>query len=253
MQCNFFSWKGPPNWSTILDINILSIAQCVRSWILSPRLWNLTVDSVWNTNCTLDPTNPNNVNCWWQFSIELRWLLDYLKILVASLVPAQSNCKDALTPQGQFRQVFHLDQLSWICDHYTELLCITHCVCHTKINDNPNPIVLCVTDNTIALNWTLHTTKKLIIGRALARFFYGILIGSRVGINAKWISTTNNKIANKILRLKATNSPSTNSFTYDYSNIQHEHEELKACIFTNRVTICSLSFGTYYWLKVAPI
>jgi hypothetical protein len=40
-----------------------------------------------------------------------------------------------------------------------------------KINDNPHPIVLCITDNTSALNWTLHTCKKLIIGRALARFF----------------------------------------------------------------------------------
>jgi hypothetical protein len=61
-------------------------------------------------------------------------------------------------------------------------------------------------------------SKKLIIGCALARFFCGLLTGSRVGINAKWISTIDNKITDKILRLKATNSPSTNSFTYDYSN-----------------------------------
>jgi hypothetical protein len=84
-----------------------------------------------------------------------------------------------------------------------------------KINDNPHPIVLCVIDNTSALNWTLHMSKKLIIGRALARFFCGLLIGSRVGINAKWISTINNKIADEILWLKLTNSPSTNSFTYN--------------------------------------
>jgi hypothetical protein len=47
-------------------------------------------------------------------------------------------------------------------------------------------------------NWTLHTSKKLIIGRALARFFCGLLIGSRVGIKAKWISIIDNKIAGKI-------------------------------------------------------
>jgi hypothetical protein len=39
-----------------------------------------------------------------------------------------------------------------------------------KVNDDLHPVVLCVTDNTSALNWTLHTSKKLIIGRALARF-----------------------------------------------------------------------------------
>ena len=50
-----------------------------------------------------------------------------------------------------------------------------------KINDDPHPVILCVTDNTSALNWTLHTSKKSRIGRALARFFCGVLIGSNVG------------------------------------------------------------------------
>ncbi len=66
-----------------------------------------------------------------------------------------------------------------------------------KINDDPHPVVLCVTDNTSALNWTLHTSKKLTIGRALARFICGLLIGLDVGINAKWISTIENIIADK--------------------------------------------------------
>ncbi len=91
--------------------------------------------------------------------------------------------------------------------------------------------MLCITDNTSALNWTLHMSKKLIIGRALAKFFCGLLIGSRVEINTKWISVIDNKIADKSSRLKATNSPSTNSLTYDYSNLKQEHKELRACIF----------------------
>jgi hypothetical protein len=32
-----------------------------------------------------------------------------------------------------------------------------------EVNDDPYPVVLCVTDNTSALNWTLHTSKKSII------------------------------------------------------------------------------------------
>jgi hypothetical protein len=104
-----------------------------------------------------------------------------------------------------------------------------------EVNDDPYPVVLCVTDNTSALNWTLHTSKKSIIGRALARFFCGLLIGSNVGVNAKWISTIENVIADKISRLKAlinTNRTSPSSIpNYNYANLQQEHGELRACAF----------------------
>jgi len=63
-----------------------------------------------------------------------------------------------------------------------------------NITIDPHPVVLCVTDNISAKNWTVHTSKKSLIGRALARFFCGLLIGSNVGINATWISTHANKI-----------------------------------------------------------
>ena len=70
------------------------------------------------------------------------------------------------------------------------------------VNNDPHPAVLCVTDNTSALNWTLHTSKKSSIGQALVRFLCGLLTGSNIGINAKWISTVENKIADKISKLK---------------------------------------------------
>jgi hypothetical protein len=100
-----------------------------------------------------------------------------------------------------------------------------------KIDNNPHPVVLCVTDNTSALDWTLHTSKKSIIGRAFARFFCGLLIGSNVGVNVKWISTIKNVIADKILRLKTINLELSSLPTYNYANLQQEHEELKACSF----------------------
>ncbi len=65
----------------------------------------------------------------------------------------------------------------------------------------------------------------------MARFFCGLLIGSSVGVNATWISTTKNVITDKISRLKSTNPTSSPSLTYDYSNLQQEHKELKACSF----------------------
>jgi len=74
----------------------------------------------------------------------------------------------------------------------------------------------------------LHTCKKSMIGRALARFFCGLLIESNVGVNAKWISTTENAIADEISRLKVdstnTHLPSFN--TFDFSTLQLKFPEL---------------------------
>jgi hypothetical protein len=103
-----------------------------------------------------------------------------------------------------------------------------------EVIDDPRSVVLYVTNNTSPLNWTLHTSKKSILGRALARFFCGLLIGSNFGINAKWISTIENLIADKISRLKkliATNSKSFSIPFYDYANLQQEYKGLKACAF----------------------
>ena len=100
----------------------------------------------------------------------------------------------------------------------------------SDITTNPHPVVLCVTDNISAKNWTMHTCKKYIIGRALARFFCGLLIGSDIGINAKWISTLANKIADEISRIKKSSNNPT-SFQYNFSKLQQDHVELKHCCF----------------------
>jgi hypothetical protein len=76
----------------------------------------------------------------------------------------------------------------------------------------------------------MHTCKKSIIGRVLAHFCYGLLIGSEVEINAEWISTVANKIADHILRLKKTHTSTTSFFTcYDFSNLKQDHADLKHC------------------------
>ena len=127
-----------------------------------------------------------------------------------------------------------LEYVTIIINYYATIVKFANC----KVNDDPYPVILCVMDNTSALNWTLHTSKKSIIGRALARFFCGLLIGSRIGIKAKWISTIiENIIADKISRLKENiNSDSSSvshssSSTYNYSKLKQEHEELKVCSF----------------------
>ena len=115
---------------------------------------------------------------------------------------------------------------------------INYCASLVALKEMPsvcndcNPIVLCITDNTSAKNWTMHTSKTSPIGRALARFFCGILINSSLGINAKWINTHDNFIADDISRIKKqTNNCSSQHSEYDFSKLQENHSELKTCRF----------------------
>jgi hypothetical protein len=121
------------------------------------------------------------------------------------------------------------------CLEYVTII-INYCASLTaflerKITDDPHPVVLCVTDNISAKKWTMHTCKKSIIGRALARFFCGLLIGSEVGINAKWISTEANKIADEISRVKKSTNSINSSVCYDFSKLKQDYVELKHCRF----------------------
>jgi hypothetical protein len=57
------------------------------------------------------------------------------------------------------------------------------------------------------------------------------LIGSQVGINAKWISMTANKIADKILQLKKSHTSTASLFCYGFSKLKQDHADLKHCCF----------------------
>ncbi len=75
------------------------------------------------------------------------------------------------------------------CLNYVTIIinyCVSLVVFDTqKVSNDPYPVVQCVADNTSALNWILHTSKKSMIGRALARFFCRLMIGLCIGVNAK--------------------------------------------------------------------
>ncbi len=100
-----------------------------------------------------------------------------------------------------------------------------------KLTDDPFPVLLGVTDNTSALNWVNHACKGSPLGRALARLFVGLLITSNIGINAKWISTTENKIADEISRLKKLLGANSSSPSFDYSSLQSRFPLLQNCRF----------------------
>lgn len=95
------------------------------------------------------------------------------------------------------------------------------------LSDDPHPVVLCKTDNTSALNWVNHRSKGSPLGRALGRLFVGLIMDSPLGINAEWINTNDNEIADEISRLK---KDSDKEFSFDYSQLKQKfHGTLKDC------------------------
>ncbi len=105
-------------------------------------------------------------------------------------------------------------------------------VLSTNPTNNPYPVILNITDNASALNWTTGSCCKSRINRLLARFFCLLLINSPLGINSQWISMLHNAIANDIFRAKNVASEHTHSHSsFDYSSLQQKYPELSHCSF----------------------
>jgi hypothetical protein len=155
------------------------------------------------------------------FKLKIWWYVQFPQEIVLRTLLHLKNNKDSTF-------------ISINCLEYITII-INYCAALTAFYEDlpcndPNPVVLCITDNISAKNWTLHTSKKSIIGLALARIFCGLLINSRVGVNAKWISMLKNKIADDISRLKVTILPHSAPH-YDFSQLKQDHKEPKACCF----------------------
>lgn len=160
------------------------------------------------------------------YSLKLRfwWHLEFPpEVILRTLIHKHNN------DDGKLISINVLEFLTVIISYAAAYTALTQ----DPVTDDPNPVVLNITDNTSALSWTLHSCKKSMLGRKLARFFCGLLIGSHVGINSEWISTEENPIADAISRLKreSKNSSSTHHATFDYSNLQQQFPQLKDCRF----------------------
>jgi hypothetical protein len=119
-----------------------------------------------------------------------------------------------------------------------------HVVWTSHVTENPNPVILNVTNNSSALSWTLHTCIRSKIGQMLACFFCSLLINMPLGINSQWISTINNKIADDIFCLKK-HSDINSSPAFDHTVLKQMYLEMRHCSFfqilsTIRSNCCTL-------------
>ena len=61
-------------------------------------------------------------------------------------------------------------------------------------------------DNTAACTWINRNCKHSVIGQRLGRLVVGLLMSTKIGIQAEWVSTHLNVIADNISRLKDGNN-----------------------------------------------
>jgi len=100
-----------------------------------------------------------------------------------------------------------------------------HFVTTTSATDDPYPVLLNVTDNASALTWTTGACKKSKVGRLLARFFCSLMINLPLGINSKWISTDDNKIADDIFCIKRDSVHEDSPPFFDYSTLTQTYPD----------------------------
>jgi hypothetical protein len=89
-----------------------------------------------------------------------------------------------------------------------------HTVLTKNPTSNPYPVLLNVTNNALALSWTMGACRKFRIGCLLAPFFCSLLINSPRGINSQWINTLHNAIADDISCAKTASSEYIHSSTH---------------------------------------
>jgi hypothetical protein len=99
----------------------------------------------------------------------------------------------------------------------------------TSATDDPYPVLLNVTNNASALSWTTGSCKKSKVGCLLAQFFCSLMINLPLGINSKWISTDDNKIADDISRIKRESATEDSPPFFDYSTLTQMYPELIHC------------------------
>jgi hypothetical protein len=92
--------------------------------------------------------------------------------------------------------------------------------------EDPHPVLLNYCDNIAACAWINYKCKESLIGRRLAMIYIGLILNSNLGVQAEWISTTQNFIADDISRLIKNSSDKRFDFT---SLLKKYPTQLKGC------------------------
>ena len=162
----------------------------------------------------------------WLTDLRFWWYLGYIAEVVR-----RANLQDYSS--GTFIDINCLETVVVIIN-----LAGTIVACHEDgIDLSWLPILLNWCDNTAACSWINKKCGGGLIARALGRLFIGLLMSTKISINAKWLSTYSNRIADEISRVKKTGAE------YDFSRLLLNFPQLQNCRrFTPSATLLTLIY-----------
>ena len=129
----------------------------------------------------------------------------------------------AYLPNGRSKLFISINVLEMVCVIINFAGIIFACW-HDEVDLSHFPVLLNWCDNTSSCSWVNKKCKDSLIGRALGRFFCGLLLSTNIGIQAEWLSTVLNIVADDISRVKLARDD-----VYDYSQLFVDHPQLRTC------------------------
>ena len=150
----------------------------------------------------------------WSVDLLFWWHVAYPQDVVyrACLPNNKSNLMISINVLEMVCVIINLAAAIFVCDH-------------DKVDLSMYPIFLNLCDNMSSTTWVNKNCKYSLIGRRLARFFIGLLMGTNIGIQAEWLSTHANFIADDISRLKDMDGDGI----FDYSALKITYPCLQPC------------------------
>ena len=149
----------------------------------------------------------------WSTDMKFWWFLEYPTEIVGRATLANNK-------GGKYISINALEMVCVIVNYAAAI----HVCWHDKIDLSHFPAILNWCDNTSACSWINTRCKESLIGRALGRFFCGMIMGTALSLDADYISTHANVIADDISRLKRSADGQ-----YDHSKLLTDHPLLCSC------------------------
>ena len=128
----------------------------------------------------------------------------------------------ACLPDNKTKRLVSINVLEMVCVIINYAAVIYICWLD-GINLDTYPVLMNGCDNSSATSWVNSRCKTSLLGRELGIFFSGLLMGTKIGINAQWLDTHSNFLADAISRLNAKENG------YNYEELLTEFPQLRSC------------------------